>query len=131
MTRKEAVRRIEQAAEKKLKELNLFRLGLEELPLEIVECTHLTELYFSGNEITSIPEALGQLSNLKGLLLLNNQIAEIPEAIRSMKNLEELDLRGNPVPIPPQVLGRGQGYGGWGGGLAAKPVTNARPQWCW
>ncbi len=38
MTREEAVRRIEWAAEKKLKELDLSRLGVEELPLEIVKC---------------------------------------------------------------------------------------------
>jgi hypothetical protein len=71
-------------------------------------------LYLGDNQITTIPDVIGQLSNLKELHLPNNQITEIPEAIRSMKNLEELDLRGNPVPIPPEVLGHGQNYGGCG-----------------
>ncbi|MEG5063288.1 hypothetical protein QUB33_06650 [Microcoleus sp. B3-A4] len=41
MTRDEAARRIDQAAEKKLTELDLSGLELEELPPEIAKCTHL------------------------------------------------------------------------------------------
>ncbi|MEG4026546.1 hypothetical protein [Microcoleus sp. S13C4] len=72
MTRERAVRKIEQAINEQLMELNLSRLNLEELPPEIVRCTYLTKLDLGNNEITFIPEAIGQLSNLTGLHLDNN-----------------------------------------------------------
>jgi len=64
-TREEAVRQIELAAEGKLMELRLWGLELEELLPEIAKCTHLVELWLSGNQITYIPEGFGQLSNLR------------------------------------------------------------------
>jgi internalin A len=48
MTREEAVRRIDQAAEEKLTELDLSGLDLEELPPEIGKCLPLEMLVF-GN----------------------------------------------------------------------------------
>ena len=44
MTREEAVRRIDQAAEEKLTQLDLAGLGLEELPPEIGKCARLERL---------------------------------------------------------------------------------------
>jgi Leucine-rich repeat (LRR) protein len=44
MTREEAVRRIERVAKKKLTELDLSGLELEELPLEIGKCTQVETL---------------------------------------------------------------------------------------
>ena len=44
MTREEAVRRIHQAAEEKLTQLDLAGLGLEELPLQIGKCPLLERL---------------------------------------------------------------------------------------
>ena len=67
ITLKKAVRRIDQAAKEKLTELDLSGIGLEELPPEIGKYTHLTGLNLSNNQITCIPEALGQLSNLRWL----------------------------------------------------------------
>jgi Leucine-rich repeat (LRR) protein len=68
MTQKRVVRqRIEQVVSKKLTELDLSGLDLKELPPEIVNCTHLTQLLLSKNQITQLPEALGQLSNLTEL----------------------------------------------------------------
>ena len=87
MTLEEAVRRIERATNKKLRQLNLSGLDLKELPPEIVKCTHLTGLLLNSNEITSIPEALGQLSNLTWLDLNNNQITSIPESLKQLPKL--------------------------------------------
>jgi len=50
-----------------LTELDLSGIGLEELPPEIGKYTHLTGLNLSNNQITCIPETLGQLSNLRWL----------------------------------------------------------------
>lgn len=122
MARDEAVRLIEQTAEKSLTKLDLSGLELEEWPPEIAKCTSLTELNLSNNQITSIPEDLqlmsnlewldlgrnqitfipatiGQLSNLKGVNLSNNQITSIPEAIGHLSNLECLLLNENRITL--------------------------------
>jgi Leucine-rich repeat (LRR) protein len=56
----------------------------------------------SYNQITSIPQAIGQLSNLIGLDLSNNQIISIPEAIGHLSNLECLSLNGNQITLIPE-----------------------------
>ncbi|MEG3987626.1 hypothetical protein QUA13_10810 [Microcoleus sp. S28C3] len=70
MTREEAVRRIDQAAEENLTELDLSGLGLEELPPEIGKCTQLETLLLGkwdeekeerlGNKLTEFPDAVLQ-----------------------------------------------------------------------
>src|SRR4028118_1056085 len=99
MTREEAVRRIDQAAEEKLTELDLSGLDLEELPPEIGKCTQLETLLLGkwekekrklvGNKLTEFPDAVLQLTNLKILNLSRNQITAIPEAIGQLSNRSE------------------------------------------
>jgi Leucine-rich repeat (LRR) protein len=94
MTREEAVRRIDRAAEEKLTQLDLSGLGLEELPPEIGKCTQLEMLVLGGkldeekrnwlgNKLTEFPDVVLQLTNLKILNLSGNQITAIPEANRA------------------------------------------------
>ena len=106
MTREEAVRRIDQAAEEKLTELDLSGLGLEELSREIVNCTHLTRLDLRKNKITSIPEWFTQLPKLESLNLNNNQITSIPEVLGQLSNLESLHLACNPITYISEALGQ-------------------------
>ena len=106
MSREEAVRRIDQAAEEKLTKLDLSELGLKELPLEIVKCTHLTHLNLYNNQITSIPEVLGQLSNLELLYIHWNHITYIPEALGQLSKLRYLNLVGNRIIYIPEALGQ-------------------------
>src|SRR4028119_1008007 len=95
MTREEAVRQIEWAAEKESWKLYLFWLELEELPPEILKCRHLEWLALGGNKITSIPEGLGQLPHLTTLDLRENQITQVPEAVGQLSHLTEPDLSCN------------------------------------
>ena len=67
MTREEAVRRIERAAEEKLRVLDLSGLELEEVPPEIAKCTHLVGLDLGNNQLTSLPDTIRSLSNLTSL----------------------------------------------------------------
>jgi hypothetical protein len=60
MTREEAVRRID-GSSMKIDEVDWSRLKLEEVPSEIVNCTHLTELDLVASDYPN-PEAFGQLS---------------------------------------------------------------------
>src|SRR6476661_3397401 len=114
MTREEAVRRIDQAAEEKLTQLDLSWLDLEELPPEIGKCTQLETLVLAkfdgekskwvGNKLTEFPDAVLQLTNLKILNVSQNQITSIPDAIAQMSNLTRLDLRGNQITSIPEAL---------------------------
>ena len=116
MTREEAVRRIHRAAEKKLTQLDLSGLDLEELPPEIGKCTQLEKLVLGkldeekrewvGNKLTEFPDAVLQLTNLKILNLSSNQITAIPEAIRQLSNLKQLDLWNNQITSIPEAIGQ-------------------------
>ena len=115
MTREEAVRRIDQAAEEKLTQLDLSGLDLEELPGEIGKCTQLETLLLGEkfyeekrelvrNKLTEFPDAVLQLTNLKILNLSENQITSIPEAVGQLSNLTKLDLSENQISSIPEAL---------------------------
>ena len=116
MTREEAVRRIDQAAEEKLTQLDLAGLDLEELPGEIGKCTQLETLVLAkfdgekskrvGNKLTEFPDAVLQLTNLKILNVSHNQITSIPEDIGQLSNLTDLNLSNNQIASIPDAIGQ-------------------------
>ncbi|WP_445247507.1 leucine-rich repeat domain-containing protein [Microcoleus sp. OTE_8_concoct_300] len=98
MTREEAVRRIDQAAEEKLTELDLSGLGLEELPPEIGKCTQLETLVLGKVEKREWVD--GKMTPK----LITNQLIGLPEELRSLVNLRSIDLSGNPFGKMPELL---------------------------
>ncbi len=114
MTREEAVRRIEQVAQEKLRELDLGGLELEELPPEIAKCLQLETLRLGAgymnpwvtNKLTNFPDAVLGLTNLKKLDLSRNQITQLPEGIGQLSNLRELWLNDNQITQIPEWLGQ-------------------------
>lgn len=101
MTRDEAMRRIDWAAQENRTKLNLSGLDLEEVPSEIGKCTQLETFVLMesqfmafhekrkemGKRLTKFPDAVLQLTNLKILNLYGNEITSIPETIRQLPNL--------------------------------------------
>ncbi|HRN78018.1 MAG TPA: leucine-rich repeat domain-containing protein [Candidatus Dependentiae bacterium] len=77
--------------------------GISLLPKD--SFANLQQLNLSGNQITTIPDAIGNLANLKALNLNNNQIPTIPDAIGNLTNLESLYLPGNQITIIPDAIG--------------------------
>ena len=98
MTREEAVRRIDQAAEEKLTELDLSGLDLEELPPEIGKCTQLETL------VLGKVEDCGWVDGKLTPKLITNHLSALPEELRSLLNLRSIDLSGNPFGKMPELL---------------------------
>ncbi len=101
-----ALKRIEEAKQKNLKKLVLFKLQLTELPKEIFELSNLTELDLSHNELSSLPESISKLSNLSILELYYNQLSSLPESISKLSDLTELSLGGNELTSLPNSISR-------------------------
>ncbi|MEG4075037.1 leucine-rich repeat domain-containing protein [Microcoleus sp. Pol14D4] len=123
MTREEAVRRIDQAAEENLTELDLSGLDLEELPPEIGKCTQLETLvlgkvYQSSsvgskwtpqpitNQLSALPEEVRYLGNLRSLDLSGNPFGTIPELLLEMKQLKSLNLTSIGLTELPEAIGQ-------------------------
>ena len=59
-----------------------------------------------GNQLTALPESLGQLTQLQSLYLSDNQLTALPESLGRCQRLKGLFLHGNEaLGIPPEVLG--------------------------
>ncbi len=58
---------------------------------------HVIAISLRDQELTTIPDSIGELINLKRLLLQNNQISILPKSLVKLKKLTILDLDGNPI----------------------------------
>lgn len=82
---------------KKIKKLDLFQSGLEEVPSNIKRLGNLEILDLHSNKLSKIrKDAFKGLSSLKKLLINSNQITEIENgAFKGLLNLEILSLHHN------------------------------------
>ena len=85
-------------------ELNLYGNQLTSVPEELGQLINLKGLSLVGNQLTSIPKELGQLTNLAMLLLSGNRLTSIPKELRQLKRLNILDLRNNRLTNLPRWL---------------------------
>ena len=72
-------------------------------------------LSLNGNQLTALPESIGQLTQLPDLWLNDNQLTALPKSMEKLIHLKELFLHGNDaLGIPPEILGPpyGEVYGG-------------------
>jgi hypothetical protein len=89
--------------------LQLSSLGLISLPRAMFDPTfvHLIRrLDVSGNDLRSIPPAIGLLRNVEVLFLNGNPLASIPDEIEGCISLKVLDLRDTLVSSLPPSLGK-------------------------
>ena len=68
-----------------------------QIPSEIGELVHMTDLYLGGNELTVIPPEIGNLINLQSLFLYGNNFTSIPSDIGDLVNLKTLDIGYNHI----------------------------------
>ncbi|WP_427161231.1 COR domain-containing protein [Aliinostoc sp. HNIBRCY26] len=97
-------KKIKDAKEKQLEKLDLSRLNLTEIPVEVFELEWLEHLDLRDNDIRNIPAAITSLRNLTWLDLGNSRLRQIPEAITKLKNLTTLYLRNTEITQIPETI---------------------------
>jgi Leucine-rich repeat (LRR) protein len=86
--------------------LNLNDNQLTTLPDSIGNLTNLEKLILDNNQLTTLPNSIGNLTNLETLFLDNNQLTTtLPDSIENLTNLEDLYLDNNQLTILPDSIG--------------------------
>ncbi len=105
MTNDELLRRIDEAVERNLTELDLSEKKLSLLPPEIVKHQNLTSLDLSCNKLRTLPWGIGELQNLTSLDLSGNQLPSVPPEFVKLQNLTSLDLSCTELrSLPPEIF---------------------------
>jgi hypothetical protein len=100
-----ALQEIEEARISRATSLELYILGLTELPPEIGELSQLRVLYVFDTNIQTLPPEIGNLEHLEMLWLYQNQIISLPAEIGNLENLLVLSLANNQLSsLPPEIV---------------------------
>ncbi len=90
---------------KDIKDLNLSYNQLTELPNEIGNLAQLNCLVLSSNKLTQLPREIGQLTRLTHLYLSYNQLTQLPKEIGNLTQLTHLYLHNNQLTELPREIG--------------------------
>jgi internalin A len=80
--------------------------GLTIVPEALGQLLQLQELDLHDNQLTAVPEVLGQLTQLQWLSLAGNQLTAVPEVLGQLTQLQWLSLAGNQLTAVPKALGQ-------------------------
>src|SRR3972149_6770781 len=72
----------------------------------ILRAINLTDLNESGNQLTSLPDSIGQLTNLRLVYVDNNQLTSLPDSIGQLTNLQKLFVDNNQLTSLPDSIGQ-------------------------
>src|SRR5262245_21353604 len=97
--------RISEARRQNATELDLFGLGLTEVPATLNELSQLRSLNLGGNQLREVPIALVKFKQLQELDLFSNQLGEVPSTLFELRQLQKLDLSENQLRYVPDALG--------------------------
>jgi len=97
----EAETRIEEARRTNATSLELFNLGLTEVPSTLFELRQLTELQLASNPLGEVPDALCELKQLTSLSLEATNLTEWPKVLGKLPQLQHLMLSRNQLDTLP------------------------------
>lgn len=98
--------RLDAAEKKKATHLNLYSLGIDNLPEKLAELKWIKSIDLANNRMDTIPEVLTRMSGLEELYLGYNNISELPPHISSFRNLKILSLKNNHIKSLPDSFGK-------------------------
>lgn len=85
--------------------LDLSGLDLSSLPLSLLDCTHVTGIDLSENQLSSIPSWFATaFPRLRELKLNDNNLFELPHCFGELNHLEVLNLADNKFEFFPDAL---------------------------
>ncbi|TGZ58768.1 hypothetical protein CRM22_009468 [Opisthorchis felineus] len=123
-----AAERIKKAEDLLCEKLNLSKLRLVEIPVSVLDLTHIRKLYLAQNMLFQLPDCIFThlsrltwldlrenllsclpnsikcLSSLRVLLIDDNRIRVLPFELGLLKKLKSLHLRNNPIEFPPKQI---------------------------
>ena len=91
--------------------LNLLRMDLNDWDLEILipyihtEFPDLKDLNLASNQLTSLPDSIGNLKGLGKLHLGSNQLTSLPDSIGKLTSLNTLNVERNQLTSLPVSIG--------------------------
>lgn len=103
---------LEKMTLQRVKVLNLSHCRLKALPIELSMLANLSKLVVDsqpgearGNQLTSLPESIGNLVNLKHLSIANNRLVTLPASICQLEQLETFWANNNNlIQLPAQIF---------------------------
>ncbi|XP_059514078.1 E3 ubiquitin-protein ligase LRSAM1 isoform X2 [Myotis daubentonii] len=87
-----------------IKVLDLHDNQLTALPEDIGQLTALQVLNLERNQLTYLPRSTGNLTQLQTLNVKDNKLKELPDTLGELRSLRTLDIRDNEVQRLPQML---------------------------
>lgn len=87
-----------------IKVLDLHHNQLTALPEDIGQLTALQVLNVERNQLTHLPHSVGKLSQLQTLNAKDNRLKELPDTVGELRSLRTLDISENEIQRLPQML---------------------------
>ncbi|GAB3768368.1 hypothetical protein GCM10028818_02640 [Spirosoma horti] len=89
---------------KHVKVLDLYYNNLSTLPRQIGRMKRLEQLAIAHNKVQTLPPSLGKLRRLTVLFAHHNRISQLPDKLQRLRTLHVLDLGYNSISVAPAVL---------------------------
>ena len=93
-------------AKMNLKELDVSRNMLRELPPFLSKLCPLEVLQLNGNKLKTLPDSIALFRNLQCLELQDNKLRSLPENLVQLNKLRKLNLASNALESLPSTLGQ-------------------------